>query len=62
MQLVPEPRPEAGQPVATAPQPTAEQPMDVVEERLARLKRLHERGLITDEEYRAKRQEILDDL
>lgn len=33
-----------------------------LEERLTALKAFHERGLITDEEYAAKRQEILDDL
>ena len=32
------------------------------EERLSRLKRLHERGLITDEEYARKRKEIIDQL
>lgn len=38
--------------------PTAPKAADP-EERLQTLKRLHERGLITDEEYRVKREEIL---
>ena len=33
-----------------------------IEQRLQVLKDLHEKGLITDEEYAAKRQEILGDL
>ena len=33
-----------------------------IEERLLRLKRLHEQDLITDEEYARKRHEILDQL
>jgi hypothetical protein len=33
-----------------------------IEERLVRLKRLHEQALITDEEYKRKRDEILDQL
>jgi hypothetical protein len=33
-----------------------------LEERLRTLKRLHEQGLITDEDYRVKRQKLLDEL
>ena len=33
-----------------------------MEERLRELKRLHEEGLITDDEYQSKRNEILGDL
>ncbi len=33
-----------------------------IEERLQRLKRLRDQGLITDEEYGAKRRELLDRL
>lgn len=48
---------------ATAADPSPEAvPAPSIEERLVRLRSLHERGLITDEEYRAKRQEMLDRL
>lgn len=35
---------------------------DGAEERLLRLQRLYDQRLLTDEEYQAKRQEILDEL
>lgn len=45
-------------PAATATPPSAA----TVEERLAILKRLYEQGLITDEDYRLKKQQLLDRL
>lgn len=49
---------------ATAAAPALQPPATPAsaEERLTRLRSLHERGLVTDEEYRAKRQAILDGL
>jgi hypothetical protein len=41
---------------------TSDHPHLPLEDRLQRLKRLHEQGLITDEEYRSKKQQILDQL
>lgn len=66
----------AGPPLSILYQPllassqTASEPANItshntrvpVEERLQVLKRLHEQGLITDEEYRSKKQQILDQL
>ena len=47
----------------TAPEPSVQPgPPPSLEERLAVLKRLHEQGLITEEEYRAKKQQLLDRL
>jgi hypothetical protein len=44
------------------PSITSDHPHLPLEDRLQRLKRLHEQGLITDEEYRSKKQQILDQL
>ena len=44
-----------------APNPAPEGPSDA-ETRLTQLAALHEKGLITDEEYEEKRQEILDEI
>jgi putative oligomerization/nucleic acid binding protein len=41
---------------------TSDHPHLPLEERLRLLKRLHEQGLIADEEYRSKKQQILDQL
>lgn len=41
---------------------TRAEPGESIEERLNTLTDLHERGLVTDEEYEKKRQEILDEL
>lgn len=41
---------------------TVDNPRASLEARLRALKRLHEQGLITDEEYRGKKQQILDQL
>jgi len=50
----------AAAPAVVAPAQTVGQ--DSLEMRLRRLKALHDKQLITDEEYKAKRQEILDSL
>ena len=42
-------------------QPSGSEP-DGIEQRLERLNDLHDKGLVTDEEYEKKRQEILDEL
>jgi hypothetical protein len=59
---VPEPEPEWREPAAAAPERGGEAATDNIEARLERLKRLYDRGLITADEFDAKRQEILDDL
>lgn len=47
----------------TAPESTSTRPSAAsLEERLAVLKRLHEQGLITEEDYRLKKQQLLDQL
>ncbi|TAJ92623.1 MAG: SHOCT domain-containing protein [Gammaproteobacteria bacterium] len=68
----PAPTASAAPPIATAVQtapvynsslPTAESHNDKrVDERLTTLKSLHDRGLITKDEFDAKRREILDQL
>lgn len=47
---------------AAAPAAMGGSAQDQVEGRLRRLQSLHEKGLLNDEEYRAKRQEIIDSL
>ena len=54
------PRPVAPSP-AYAP-PAASPPPATVEQRLGKLQRLRQQGLITDDEYAARRQAILDSL
>jgi hypothetical protein len=49
--------PPAEPPLLTEPSPAA--PLSMVEEKLKTLKKLHEDGLITDEEYNDKKKEIL---
>ena len=50
-------------PPAPTPPPAGSRPAPKsMEERLLILKGLHDKGLITEEEYRAKRQEILKEL
>ena len=44
------------------PQQPAEREQDDIEQRLEKLSELHDKGLITYEEYEKKRQEILDEL
>jgi hypothetical protein len=51
------PAPTAEQPSRIEPTPAA--PSSMLEEKLKTLKKLHEDGLITDEEYNEKRKEIL---
>lgn len=46
-------------PLATPPAAQDNKAVDDIERRLETLKRLHDRGLITEEEYRQKRAEIL---
>jgi len=48
-----------GQDAAVASEPAAAQPADDIEARLAKLKNLFEKGLLTKEEYEAKKKEIL---
>lgn len=57
-------RDEAPATTANAPQPAAEAPAeaDSVEARLAKLKQLYDRGLITEEKYHDKMDEILSEL
>ncbi|MCC9596954.1 MULTISPECIES: SHOCT domain-containing protein [unclassified Rubrivivax] len=57
----------AAVPPAAAPAPAPQRPRDAgfyedQEQRLRTLKRLHDNGLITDEEYRQKRYEVLQQL
>lgn len=47
---------------AAAPAPAADEPAVSAEERLRKLADLHEKGLVTDEEYAARRKEIIDSL
>jgi hypothetical protein len=52
-------------PAATTPTPAAAPPLQTSErfaERLRTLERLHEEGLITDQEYATKRQDILNEI
>ena len=49
----------AAMPPAPAPRPAAPASADEIEQRLLTLKRLRERGLISEEEYQQKRREIL---
>lgn len=58
------PRAESQAPAAARPYapPAPPAPPANAEERLTTLKRLHEKGLITDEEYQQKRREILQSL
>ncbi|MCC2672529.1 MAG: hypothetical protein K0Q72_5001, partial [Armatimonadetes bacterium] len=48
-----------GQPAQPAPAPAASEPGKSVVERLKELKELHEVGILTDEEYQAKRSELI---
>lgn len=48
--------------MAQQPQQPAGSEPDGIEQRLERLSDLHDKGLVTDEEYEKKRQEILDEL
>ncbi|WP_237715944.1 SHOCT domain-containing protein, partial [Rubrivivax gelatinosus] len=60
---VPAPVPAAPGAVAPAPQrPRDAGFFEEQEQRLRTLKRLHDNGLITDEEYRQKRYEVLQQL
>lgn len=45
---------------SSAPSPMTPGPPLSIEDRLRELKRLQEQGLITDEDYRAKKQQILE--
>ncbi len=56
---VPAPAPQAAPAPAAAPRATAPASADEIEQRLVTLKRLRERGLISEEEYQQKRREIL---
>jgi cytochrome c-type biogenesis protein CcmH/NrfG len=58
-QLAPK-APAAAPPAAAAPRPAVS--ADEVEQRLLTLKRLRERGLISEEEFQQKRREILQSL
>ncbi len=65
--LLGEPAPSRKAPPSPAPaqaeaQPDRAPPRLSIEERLQTLKRLHEQGLITDEEFRAKKKALLDQL
>jgi hypothetical protein len=51
--------PAAAAPTAAPAAPRTPAGSASAEERLTTLKRLHEKGLITDEEYQQKRREIL---
>jgi hypothetical protein len=57
--LVGHSRPSASEP-STGPVPST--PSQSLEERLEQLKRLYQRGLITEDEYRLKKQQLLDRL
>ncbi|OYT66024.1 hypothetical protein B6U74_01960 [Candidatus Bathyarchaeota archaeon ex4484_205] len=48
--------------VGVASQPSQAQPKPSVEERLQRLKKLYEKGLITEEEYKERKKEILKEI
>jgi hypothetical protein len=48
--------------VSAAPEAPISAAADPVEQRLSRLRNLHDKKLITDQEYEAKRREILEDL
>ena len=66
LQEVPEERaeekPPAGLPPRTEPAPTEEKAEDALKASLERLKEYYESGLIDEEEYKAKKKEILDKL
>jgi len=47
-------------PPATSPTESSRLPVEAIEERLQALKRLRDQGLITEEEYRQKKKEVLD--
>jgi putative oligomerization/nucleic acid binding protein len=47
-------------PSATSPTESSSLPVEAIEERLQELKRLRDQGLITEEEYRQKKKEVLD--
>lgn len=58
-QAAPAPAPQAAPAPPPAPRAAAPASADEIEQRLVTLKRLRERGLITEEEYQQKRREIL---
>ncbi|MBX3607520.1 MAG: SHOCT domain-containing protein [Piscinibacter sp.] len=58
----PAPAPAAAPPAAPMPRPRDPGFADEIEQRLITLKRLRDRGLITEEEYQQKRKEILQQL
>jgi len=58
----PKPSEEAAAPRAEAPKASAPDAKGGPEERLERLERLHKKGLITDAEYKKRREEILKEL
>ncbi len=58
--IVSPPSPAPALPPVTAPTESSTLPVATIEERLQALKRLRDQGLITEEEYRQKKKEVLD--